>query len=84
MTFTAHNSLNGTTLNTDNMADALNHIGRHVHVTGPDGMSATPMDFTGGRVDRVTLWAALTGQVRHRVMTGRCKGTVAGWIQRNK
>ncbi|KKN87442.1 hypothetical protein LCGC14_0258970 [marine sediment metagenome] len=80
--YTAHNSLTSTTIHTADLGAALAHIGSHVHVTRPDGMTAGPMDLNTGRCDQVTMWASLDGQVRHRIATGRVKGTVAGWIKK--
>lgn len=84
MTYTVHNALNGTTIDTDNMADALTHIGTHIHVTKEDGFTASPVDLQSGRCNRATFWATLTGQIRHRIATGRVKGIEAGWIQKNR
>ena len=84
MTYTAHNSLNGITIDADNMADALAHVGTHIHVTKEDGFTVSPMDLQNGRCNRATFWATLTGQVRHRIATGRVQGIVAGYIQINR
>lgn len=82
MTYTATNALNDTVLVTDSMADALAHVGRHVHVTRDDGFTAGPMDLQNGRCDRVTMWAALTGRtVRHDVVNGTPNGIIGGWIE---
>jgi len=86
-TFTAHNASMNTTIDTDDMAEAMAHVGAHVHVTRENGFTAYPMDLQNGTcgVNRVTLWASLTGRtVRRDVTRGTPKGTVAGWIRRNK
>lgn len=85
MTYTAHNNETGETLTTNNPDAALRHIGRHVHVTDSIGFTAFPMSFLDGSslYNKVVFWSELTGQVRHRIKTGRPQGTVKGWITRS-
>lgn len=82
MTYIAHNTETNETLATTDPDAALAHIGAHCHVTGTNGHSAAPMDLWGGKVNVVVFWATLTGQVRHRIATGRPQGTIKGTITR--